>query len=168
LADANERFSREPFNIDDTSSLSAARLASAVRRAIRRKGIELVIIDYLQLMYPENERCPREEQVGTLAKRAKQLARQCKIPVLLLAQLNRQSEGRADRRPRLADLRESGQIECHADVVMLLHPQVDPTTTTEPSVTTDVLIEKNRNGPVGVVSLEYRRGITRFENAAIR
>ncbi|VTT97955.1 replicative dna helicase : Replicative DNA helicase OS=Singulisphaera acidiphila (strain ATCC BAA-1392 / DSM 18658 / VKM B-2454 / MOB10) GN=Sinac_0836 PE=4 SV=1: DnaB: DnaB_C [Gemmataceae bacterium] len=162
---SGQEFAKQPFFLVTVPDLSAARLAAIVRRGIRRRGVKLVVVDYLQLLKPENERDPRHLQVGTLARRLKQLARTCDVPVILLAQLNREVENRADGKPRLADLRESGEIEAHADAVLLLHAR--PNQDANAAVwTTDVIIAKNRNGPVAEVALSYRRPLTRFEDYA--
>src|SRR5207249_10549791 len=107
--------------IDDTPGQSMLRIAANARRLKLRHGIKLVIIDYLQLIDPDNRRDSRQEQVANISRRLKFLARELQIPVMALAQLNRSSEDRQDHRPRLADLRESGAIEQDADTVMLLH-----------------------------------------------
>ena len=97
------------------------RIAANARRLKLRHDIRLVVIDYLQLIEPENRRDPRQEQVAQISRRLKFLARELEIPVIALAQVNRASEDRQDHRPRLADLRESGVIEQDADTVMMLH-----------------------------------------------
>jgi replicative DNA helicase len=162
---AAQRFGREPFFVTDAPDITAARLASMVRRGVRRRGLKLVIVDYLQLIRPENDRDPRHLQVGTLARRLKQLARTCGVPVVLLCQLNRESENRPGGKPRLSDLRESGEIEQHADIVVLLHRHEEqPANAAVWSV--DAVVAKNRNGPVAEVPLAYRRVLARYENAA--
>jgi replicative DNA helicase len=149
--------------IDDRSHLTAAEVTRSTRRAIRRHGVQLVVVDYLQRM--SHDRRAGEtttRQVGDTAKQMKTLARTCDVPVICLAQLNREVEGRGDGRPKLSDLRDSGEIEQEADVVMLLHPH--PPTPGEPGrQQIDVLVEKQRNGPKSTVSLDYRRPFTRFE-----
>lgn len=156
---------REPGElwIDDRSHLTAAEVARATRRAVRRHGVRLVVVDYLQRM--QHDRRAGEtttRQVGETAKAMKTLARNANVPVVCLAQLNREVEGRGDGRPKLSDLRDSGEIEQEADVVMLLHPH--PPNPTQPSrQTIDVLVEKQRNGPKSAVTLDYRRPFTRFE-----
>lgn len=154
-----------PIYLDDTSDQPAARVAAQTRRACRRYGVRLVVVDYLQLMRPENPRDNRTQQVGTLALRMKHLARDCGVPVVLLSQLNREVEHRGGSRPRLADLRESGDIEAHADRVLLLHREPDQPEDAE-IWPIDVIVAKNRNGPIGDVRLAYRRPVLRFENYA--
>ncbi len=151
--------------IDDRAGQKVARIASTTRRAIRRHGVRLLVVDYLQLVHPENARDPRHLQVGMVATRLKELARAARIPVVALAQLNREVENRGDGRPRLADLRDSGQIEQDADQVLLLHAK--PADRIEAVQEVDVLLEKNRNGPRGVVPLFYRRPNVRFETPSV-
>lgn len=147
--------------IDDRPNQTVARIASTLRRAIRRHSVGLLIVDYLQLAEPENSRDPRHLQVGMTATRLKQLARTTKVPVVALAQLNREVESRPDGKPRLADLRDSGQLEQDADAVILLHPK--PVEGMSQVQEIDALVEKNRHGPRGVVQLHYRRPNVRFE-----
>lgn len=149
--------------IDDRPNLSASEVARSTRRAMRRRGVGLVVVDYLQRM--KHDRAAGDtttRQVGETAKQMKTLARACKVPVICLAQLNREVEGRGDGKPKLSDLRDSGEIEQEADIVMLLHPhQPNPSDPTTQQI--DVLVEKQRNGPKSAVTLDYRRPYTRFE-----
>jgi replicative DNA helicase len=162
LASAADQMRREPLFIDDGCALSAARMGAVVRRAVRRNGVRAVVVDYLQLLAPENPKENRTQQVGLMARRAKMTARACGVPLLVLSQLNREMENRPDAKPRLSDLRESGEIEQHADAVVFLAPQkVDPNSPVWP---VDVIVAKNRNGPVGEVTIDYNRPFTRFEN----
>src|SRR6185295_8826022 len=108
LLDAAGRLREAKLFIDDSPSQSMLRIGANARRLKSREGIRLVVIDYLQLIEPENRRDPRQEQVAQISRRLKQLARDLECPVIALAQVNRSSEDRQDHRPRLADLRESG------------------------------------------------------------
>lgn len=146
--------------IDDTSDQTAQRIGAVTSRAVNRHGVGLVVIDYLQLMRPENTKVNRTEQVGTMALRVKNLARQCRVPIILLSQLNRESE-RQNNKPRLSDLRESGDIEAHADRVLLLHRQ--PAQHSDDATIVEVIVAKNRNGPTGEVTLKYVRPVLRFD-----
>jgi replicative DNA helicase len=126
----------------------------------RRKGVRLVIVDYLQLITPEDRPAPRHEQVASISRRLKQLARELQLPIIALAQLNRESEGRQDKKPRLADLRESGSIEADADTVLLLHrPEVNGT-----SDRLDIIFGKQRNGPTGEISVRFVKELMRVED----
>jgi replicative DNA helicase len=154
--------------IDDTPGQGLLRLAANARRLKRRQGIKLVVIDYLQLIEPENRRDSRQEQVALISRRLKFLARDLDLPVLACCQLNRESEYRQDRKPRLADLRESGAIEQDADVVLLMHraaPKEDKGTDRHQEVI-EVEIAKQRNGPTGELKLIYQKPFLRFENFA--
>src|SRR5204863_2112200 len=132
----------------------------------RGADTRLVAIDYLQLIEPENRRDPRQEQVAQISRRLKYLARELKIPVLALAQVNRSSEDRQDHRPRLSDLRESGAIEQDADTVMLLH-RPDASEPGQHEGVIEVIVGKQRNGPTGEVTLTYVKQFMRFENFAV-
>ena len=122
LVDAAPKMSQSPLYIDDSPSRIVSEIAAAARRILRReKSLGLIVIDYLQLIAPDNSKDPRQEQVAKIARRLKGLSRELKVPVLCLAQLNRQAEESKDHRPRLSHLRESGAIEQDADVVMFVH-----------------------------------------------
>jgi replicative DNA helicase len=152
--------------IDDSPAQGMLRIAANSRRLLLREGIKLVIIDYLQLIEPENRRDPRQEQVAQISRRLKFLAKELKIPVLALAQVNRASEDRHDHKPRLSDLRESGSIEADADMVLLLHrPELYEPGQNEGSV--EVIIAKQRNGPTGEIMLTFLKQFMRFENYAV-
>jgi replicative DNA helicase len=164
VSKAADVLAKQPFEIDDTPNLTVARIASAVRNAVRRHGVRLVVLDYLQLVSPENPKDNRVQQVGAAARQLKLLARSCNVPIIVLCQLNRESENRPDGKPRLSDLRESGAIEQDADIVVLLHKH--PNQADElPVLFVDAIVAKNRNGPQGETALAYCRGITRFQNA---
>jgi replicative DNA helicase len=124
------------------------------------------VIDYLQLIEPDNRRENRQEQVANISRRLKFLARELQIPVLALAQVNRSSEDRQDHKPRLADLRESGSIEQDADTVMLMHrPELYEPGQHEGVV--EIMIAKQRNGPTGELTLTFLKHFMRFENYAV-
>ena len=149
--------------IDDSPSQSMLRIAANARRLKLRHGIRLVVIDYLQLIDPENRRDPRQEQVAQISRRLKFLARELQIPVIALAQVNRASEDRQDHKPRLSDLRESGSIEQDADTVMILH-RPGKFEGGDGDNTLEVIIAKQRNGPTGEIILTYLKQYMRYEN----
>jgi replicative DNA helicase len=149
--------------IDDTPAQSMLRIAANARRLKRRHEIKIVVIDYLQLIEPDNRRDPRQEQVAQVSRRLKVLAKDLAIPIVALAQVNRSSEDRQDHRPRLADLRESGSIEQDADTVMLLH-RPDRYEPGQHDGIIEVIIGKQRNGPTGEVTLAYLKQFMRFED----
>lgn len=164
IAAARQRLASLPLFIDDAPVQSMLNIAAATRRMKLRHGIRLVVIDYLQLIEPEDRKAPRHEQVATVSRRLKALAKEINVPVLALAQLNRASESRSDGRPRLSDLRESGQIEQDADNVLFLHREAK-----EPPPPVDdieVIVAKQRNGPVGSAVLRFDKRIVRLHNAA--
>ncbi len=164
----NKAFARmlgATFLVDDTSSRNPSQIAAISRRVKRKPGLDLVIIDYLNLIeVPGGRRdTNRQEQVAQISRKMKIMARDLKVPVLLLCQLNRQLEQRETKRPRLSDLRESGAIEQDADVVLMIHrPELhDPND--QPGIA-EIVIAKNRNGPTGVVNVQFDRQFTRFSN----
>jgi len=152
--------------IDDTPGQGMLRIAANARRLKLRHHLKVVVIDYLQLIEPDNRRDPRQEQVAQISRRLKFLARELQIPVVALAQVNRSSEDRQDHRPRLADLRESGSIEQDADTVMLLH-RPDRYEPGQHEGVVEVIIGKQRNGPTGEITLSYIKQYMRFENFAV-
>jgi len=159
-----------PIYIDDTSALTPLELRAKARRLRSTYGIKALFVDYLQLMHLGSGRVEsRQQEITTISRYVKALARELNIPVVILSQLNRAPEGREGHRPRMSDLRESGSIEQDADVVMLLHRE-DYYHRGEPDYQNDnkaeVIIAKQRNGPTGLVSLVFRERITRFENAS--
>lgn len=173
LLEAAGGLSNAPLFIDDTPNRTVTEIAAAARRLKRRNELGLVVIDYLQLIEPDNPRDPRQEQVARIARRLKGLARELSIPVLCLAQLNRQAETTKDNRPRLSHLRESGAIEQDADVVMFVHREEYYHTREEAAERdlqgkAEIICAKQRNGPTGEVKLAWRQEYTRFENFSER
>ena len=171
LMQASSELSALPLFIDDQPGRSISQIGALSRRMKRQHNLGLVIIDYLQLIEAEDRRAPREQQVAQITRRLKFLAKELHIPVIALAQLNRGVETRkeGDKRPRLADLRESGSIEQDADLVVLLHrPEVymvpgDPEYDAKKGLA-ELIVAKNRSGPVGIVNLTWRSEFMRFEN----
>ncbi|KAA5539858.1 replicative DNA helicase [Roseiconus nitratireducens] len=172
---ANE-ISAAPFFVDDSPSRTVSEIAAAARRIKRRHGknggegnLGLIVIDYLQLIEPDNSRDPRQEQVAKIARRLKGLARELEVPMLCLSQLNRQAEDSKDHRPKLSHLRESGAIEQDADVVMFVHREEYYHRGEERAQyagQAEIIIAKQRNGPVGDVQLTWESDFTRFSNRA--
>jgi len=170
LADACAELSEAPIYIDDTSTLTPLELRAKARRLKGMYDIKCVMVDYLQLMHLGSGRIEsRQQEITTISRYIKALARELNIPVVVLSQLNRSPEGREGHRPRMSDLRESGSIEQDADVIMLLHRedyyhrgQDDY----QEDNTAELIIAKQRNGPTGTVKLTFREKITRFENAS--
>jgi replicative DNA helicase len=151
--------------IDDSPAQSMLRIAANARRLKLRQNIKLVVVDYLQLIEPDNRRDPRQEQVAQISRRLKFLAKELDIPVIALAQVNRASEDRQDHRPRLADLRESGSLEQDADTVLILH-RPDRYEPGQHEGIIEVIVAKQRNGPTGEVTLAYLKQFMRYEDYA--
>jgi len=166
---ANE-ISNSPLLVDDSPSRTVSEIAAGARRILRRfGGLNLIVIDYLQLIEPDNPRDPRQEQVAKIARRLKGLARELKVPVLCLSQLNRQAEDSKDHRPRLSHLRESGAIEQDADVVMFVHREEyyhRGEDKAQFAGQAEIIIAKQRNGPIGEVPLTWEGDFTRFLDRA--
>src|SRR5690606_11819261 len=163
--------SQSPLYVDDSPSRTVTEIAAAARRIARREGrLGLIVIDYLQLIEPDNPQDPRQEQVARMTRRLKGLARDMNVPIVCLAQLNRQAEVSKDNRPKLSHLRESGAIEQDADVVMFVHREEyyhSPQEVEERGLAgqAEVIVAKQRNGPTGDVKLLWQKDFTRFVNA---
>jgi replicative DNA helicase len=164
----NEMFDM-PLFVDDTPGMTPLELRAKARRLHQRHDIKAVFVDYLQLMYvPRVE--SRQQEIATISRSLKALAREINVPVVAMAQLNRSPEGREGHRPRMSDLRESGAIEQDADVVMLLHREdyyKRPEDAPEIKGVAEVIIAKQRNGPVGTVQLNFNARLTRFDNLSL-
>jgi len=177
LADACAELSEAPIYIDDSSTLTPLEIRAKARRLKSRHNIQCIMVDYLQLMNLGSGRTEsRQQEITTISRYLKALARELDLPVIVLSQLNRGPEARetTGHKPRMSDLRESGSIEQDADVVMLLHREAyyhkddDDWEEKNPDKinTAELIIAKQRNGPTGTVKLTFREKITRFENAA--
>jgi replicative DNA helicase len=168
LVQKSSEIGAAPLFIDDTPSRTLTEIAAVARRLKRKHGLSMIVIDYLQLIEPDNPRDPRQEQVARIARRLKAMSRELEIPVLCLAQLNRQAEVSRDNRPRLNHLRESGAIEQDADVVMFVHREEYYQTNDEDRERVrgqaEIIIAKQRNGPIGDVKLLWQHDFTRFVN----
>ncbi|MFO1020722.1 MAG: replicative DNA helicase [Planctomycetales bacterium] len=158
---ASAELSDLPLFIDDQPARTMAQIGAISRRLKRRYHIGLIIIDYLQLIEPEDKRAPREQQIANIARRLKFLAKELEVPVIALAQLNRGVELREDKRPRLADLRESGAIEQDADLVMFLHRPDAYDPEDQPGLA-EIIIAKHRSGPTGIVPLTWKKESMKF------
>ncbi|MCA9123283.1 MAG: replicative DNA helicase [Planctomycetales bacterium] len=170
LVQQASEISQAPLFVDDSPSRTVSEISAAARRIKRREGrLGLIVIDYLQLIEPDNQKDPRQEQVAKIARRLKGVARELEVPVLCLAQLNRQAEDSKDHVPKLSHLRESGAIEQDADVVMFVHREEyyrRGEEAAEVAGQAEIIIAKQRNGPVGNVDLVWRKDFTRFEDKA--
>ena len=154
-----------PLFIDDTPARNMLQITANARRLKLRQNLGMIVVDYIQLIDSEDSRDSRQEQIAKISRRLKTLARELKVPVIALSQLNRAVENREDRRPRMADLRESGAIEQDADMVLLLHRPEYYDANDQPGIA-ELIIAKNRNGATGSIKLTFMKNITRFENLA--
>ena len=153
--------------IDDTPGITVTELRSKCRKMKLERGLDMVIIDYLQLMSGSGRMSDnRQQEISEISRSLKALAREIKAPVVALSQLSRACESRQDHRPMLSDLRESGAIEQDADVVMFLYRDDYYNKDSDAKDTAEVIIAKQRNGPIGTVNLLWRPDITRFLNVA--
>lgn len=159
FAHAVESISAAPLFVDDSPVLTPARLRTQCRRLAMEHGLDLVIIDYLQLMSGGQRFENRTQEVTYISRQLKILARELRVPVLASAQLSRAVERRQDKRPTLADLRESGAIEQDSDIVMFLYRDQN-------AEVTKLAVEKHRNGPTGIIDLVFRSEYTTFVNTA--
>jgi replicative DNA helicase len=172
LSVAAKELKAAPLWLDESTNLTILEMRAKARRMCSRENIGLVVIDYLQLLSGDN-RIPREQQISEISRGVKAMAKELKVPVIVLSQLNRESE-REKRQPKLSDLRESGAIEQDADLVLLLTRQCSDRDATaddhddaefnSDTVVRDLIVAKNRNGPIGVVRLAFIRSLTKFEN----
>jgi len=161
---ASERIAALPLWIDGSATLSPTRLRTKARRAVARKGIGLIIVDYLQLMVTAGKNENRTQEVSQITRGLKALAMELNVPVMAGAQLNRKVEERQDKRPLLSDLRESGSIEQDSDVVMLMYRDDYYDDETERPNQCDVHVAKQRNGPTGVATLFFQKELARLSD----
>ena len=168
LGDASGRLSDVPIYIDDTPGLSSAELRAKSRKAKLEKKIGLIIIDYMQLMESKTPSASRQQEVSEISRSLKLLAKELNVPVIALSQLSRATEGRADHRPMLSDLRESGSIEQDADIVMFIHREDYYDKDTEKKNIAEIIIAKNRSGETGTVELAWMGQYTKFANLETR
>jgi len=168
LYQAADVLSKAPIYIDDTPTLDPIELRARCRRLKGEKGLGMAVIDYLQLMHVSKKIDSREQEISQISRGMKSLAKEIDIPVVALAQLNRKVEDRTNKKPMLSDLRESGAIEQDADVIVFLYrDEVYNTREDNPNKgVAEVIVGKQRNGPVGTASLAYIGPCTAFENLA--
>ena len=171
FTEASSRLSESRLYIDDSPSRTVSEIGAIARRLKKKEGLDLVFIDYLGLIEPDNPRDSRQEQVAKISRRLKGLARELNVPVCCLSQLNRMTELAKDNRPRLSHLRESGAIEQDADVVLFVHREEYYHTAQESEEKNlkglaEIIVAKDRNGPVGSVTLAWNNKYTLFANVA--
>jgi replicative DNA helicase len=165
---AIEVFSDTHIYLDDTPAITPLQLRTKCRRLHMEYGLDLVIVDYLQLMGGDTRTDNRVQEVSQISRSLKVLARELNVPVLTAAQLSRAVEQRTDKRPMLSDLRESGSLEQDADIVMFIYRPDQYEKDTDKHNVAQIIIAKHRNGPVGDVELIFRGALAKFENAATK
>lgn len=154
--------------LDDTPAITPLQLRTKCRRLHMEYGLDLVVIDYLQLMGGDTRTENRVQEVSYISRNLKVLARELNVPVLAAAQLSRAVEQRADKRPVLSDLRESGSLEQDSDIVMFIYRPDQYEKDTVKQNVAEIIVSKHRNGPVGTVELIFRNALAKFENAATK
>jgi len=179
IMDASGVLSEAPIYIDDAPQQRVVDIGSKARRLHRERNIDLIVIDYLQLMRGDGKSEPRVQEIGNITRSLKGLARELNVPVLTVSQLSRAVEWRSSHKPQLFDLRESGSIEQDADVVFFIHRESmyceeeewyrthDVEKEPYPRNEADILVEKHRNGPVGMVKLRFLPWFSRFDNVEV-
>src|SRR5688572_18949268 len=165
---AIEVLSDTSIYLDDTPAITPLQLRTKCRRLHLEFGLDLIIVDYLQLMAGDTRNDNRVQEVSQISRSLKVLARELNVPVLSAAQLSRAVEQRTDKRPVLSDLRESGSLEQDADIVMFIYRPDQYEKETDKQNVAEIIIAKHRNGPVGSVELVFRSSLAKFENAATR
>jgi replicative DNA helicase len=183
LVDVSRELQSLPLYIDATGGITVAQLAARARRLKRQRGLGLLVVDYLQLLTGSTRRAQegRVQEVSEITVSLKALAKELNVPIVALSQLSRQVENRDDKRPQLADLRESGSIEQDADVVLFIYREEYYLARKEPRPNTqehfdwqeqmnkvtgiaEVIIGKQRHGPTGIVELQFDASLTKFQN----
>jgi len=168
LTDAAATLSEAPIFIDDTPALSVLEIRAKARRLKSEHNVGLIIVDYLQLMKGKGKVDTREREISEISRSLKALAKELNIPVVAVSQLNRRVEERENKRPRLADLRESGAIEQDADLIVFIYRDEVYNEDTPDKGIAEIIIGKQRSGPTGVVKLAFLDKYTRFENLLTR
>jgi replicative DNA helicase len=158
--------SKAKLFIDDTAALTPTELRARTRRLKREHGLDLVIVDYLQLMQVGGSTENRATEISEISRSLKALAKELQVPIVALSQLNRSVEQRPDKRPVMSDLRESGSIEQDADVILFIYRDEVYNPESADKGTAEIIIRKQRNGPIGTVRLSFLGQYTRFENLA--
>ena len=166
---AVHRLENKPVYIDDTPGLTISELSSRARRLVNQAGpLGLIVVDYIQLMQGQGRRDSdnRAQELSEISRGLKGLAKELSVPVIVLSQLNRSVDSRSDRRPMMSDLRESGAIEQDADIIMFIYRDVAYNKDPPDKNTAEIIIAKQRNGPIGTLRMTFMGGNTRFEPTA--
>jgi replicative DNA helicase len=166
LSQAMGKLAEARVYIDDTASIGVLEMRAKCRRLMAEAGLHLVIVDYIQLMQGRGRFESRQQELSSISRSMKGLAKELNVPVVCLSQLSRAPEARSDHRPQLSDLRESGALEQDADVVMFIYREDVYEKSEENQGVASIIVGKQRNGPTGEVQLAFLREYTRFENLA--
>ncbi|MDX1387136.1 MAG: replicative DNA helicase, partial [bacterium] len=162
LTKAASVLSETPVLIDDTPAISVLEMRAKARRLTKENSLGMIVVDYLQLMRGDNNES-REREISDISRSLKALAKELNIPVVALSQLNRGVEGRTDKRPQLSDLRESGSLEQDADLIAFIYRDEVYNRDTPEQGVAEIIIGKQRNGPIGTVKLKFFHEYTLFE-----
>jgi replicative DNA helicase len=168
LAEAASKLEPAPIFIDDSGSLSVTQMRGKARRLIKEKGLDLLIVDYLQLMQGRPDAESRQQEISDISRSLKSLAKELKVPILALSQLSRAVENRTDKKPVLADLRESGAIEQDADVVIFIYRDEVYNAESDEKGIAHIMVKKHRNGPTGDISLTFLDKYAKFADLSDR
>nr|WP_225735037.1 replicative DNA helicase [Pseudoclavibacter endophyticus] len=166
LARAAGRINDKPLFLDDSPNMTLVEIRAKCRRIKQKHGLQMVVIDYLQLMTSGKRVESRQQEVSEFSRALKLLAKELEVPVIALSQLNRNSEQRADRKPQISDLRESGSLEQDADMVLLLHRDGAYEKDHPRAGEADLIVAKHRNGPTDTIALSFQGHLSRFGNMA--
>lgn len=162
MAAARKSISNQKLTIDDRPAVSVHQVRAKAKRVRRKDGLDLIVVDYLGLMTGKGDN--RTQEIGSISRGLKNLAKELQVPIIALAQLNRGVESRQDKRPMMSDLRDSGEVEQDADIIVMLHREEMYTNSDEWTGIAEALIRKNRNGPTGDVYLLFDREISKFRD----
>lgn len=162
-----EQLSEAPLYVDDTPGMSVLELRAKIRRLVQQYNIRAVFVDYIQLMHSAKAD-NRQQEIATISRGLKSIGRELNIPIITMAQLNRQAEGREGHRPRMSDLRESGALEQDADVILLIHrEEYFKPEKVEAKGIAEIIVAKQRNGPTDTIRLNFNKKLTRFDNLSL-
>lgn len=164
LVEAASRIAEAPIFLDDSAAVTVTEMRAKARRLHRETPLSLIVVDYLQLMRSPAYSHSREQEISDISRSLKALAKELHVPVVALSQLNRSVESRTDKRPQMSDLRESGAIEQDADIIMFIYRDEVYNPESPDKGTAEVIIAKQRTGPIGMVRLAFAPAFTRFES----
>ncbi|GLZ62849.1 replicative DNA helicase [Micromonospora sp. NBRC 107095] len=167
LAEAETELAAAPLHIDPTPSVNMTEIRARARRLAQRKGLSLIVVDYLQLMTPARKSESRQQEVAEISRGMKLLAKELQVPVIAVAQLNRDNEKRQDKRPMLADLRESGALEQDADLVIFVHRDDYYDKESARAGEVDLIVAKNRSGPQDTITAAAQLHVSRFVDMCV-